>query len=384
MRLRIYRCRAGVRAALALRVHPSIVAHERLCTRIVERIDIQQLPSPGSDSRRCGSAVTILAITGQYVYKSRLANLVASAREPLRVRVQGRPGVGCRTVVRVLRGAGVPIAESGGDPELGVPDLGVPELGVYVINEAFKPEDHAALSRLRRPGLVVLNKADLIGSPAGAAVSRHRELRTQVRVPVEPLTGLVALVGLGVAVLDESEWAALEVLVSEPADLGSVDGFVARPHFLARPIRERLLADLDLLGISCAVATLRRGGDRYSVVDALREASGVDAVLAALDRLSAPVRYQRLMAGLRPAEPEWVASDEVVLARMAAAIEVLAAAGMAPEKFENAAGDDATDYIRRAVLWERNVRGFLSPLYRACGSDVARGSLRLANDAAPR
>lgn len=337
------------------------MAHGRLCTRIVGRIDTQQLPSPGSDSRACESAVTILAITGHDVYKSRLENLLSGVREPLDVRVLGRPGVGCRTVIRALRSLGIRATAAAG------------ELDVYVFSETLKPEDLAALSR--SPQLVIFNKADLIGfgaAPIDAARGRCSELTQQFRLPFEPLASLAAIAGTDANVLDESAWTALEKLVAQPADLGSVDGFLSCPHGVPRDIRGKLLTDLDLYGIGCAVAMLRSGGDRQSVRAALRQASGVDGVLAALERASAPLRYQRLAAALKRADADWAACDEVVLAKMDAAARVLAGVGMAPEPVDDAAG-----YLRRAIAWDRNSRGFLSPLYRACSADIVRGSLRL-------
>jgi hypothetical protein len=57
---------------------------------------------------------------------------------------------------------------------------------------------------------------------------------------------------------------------------------------------------------------------------------------------------------------------------MAAAVDVVEAAGMKVDRCQDAAG-----YLRRAVSWQRYSRGPVAGLHRACGADIARGSLRL-------
>jgi hypothetical protein len=64
--------------------------------------------------------------------------------------------------------------------------------------------------------------------------------------------------------------------------------------------------------------------------------------------------------------------DAHVAARMAAAIEVVRAAGMTVD-----GGVTAAAHLRRAITWQRYSRGPVSRLHRRCGADIARGSLRL-------
>jgi hypothetical protein len=68
----------------------------------------------------------------------------------------------------------------------------------------------------------------------------------------------------------------------------------------------------------------------------------------------------------------FLATDEAVLARMAAAVDVVEAAGVEVDR-----GDDAATHLRRAVHWRRYSRGPVDALHRSCGADIARGSLRL-------
>ena len=152
-------------------------------------------------------------------------------------------------------------------------------------------------------------------------------------------------------------------------------------------VRGQLLARLDLFGIANAVAALRNGADRAAVRTALRRVSGVDAVCAEIDRAAAPVRYRRIESVLTEltgmaAGPggarlaEFLAGDDVVLARMAAAAEVLGAAGMPVSR--------AADSLRMAIGWQRYAEGPVSELHRSCGLDLTRGALRLWDRREPK
>ena len=303
------------------------------------QIDTQQLPSPGSGSRHTPADASMCGVVGQ----------------PVRVGVVGRPGCGRRTVTGVLRGAGVAVA----DPSQRS------DLDVYVFAETLKPEDRRALADCPRPVVAVLSKADLTGfggaGPMAAAVERCRLLSDTV--PVYPLAALAALAAVDDSVLDDDMLAALRVLTTEPADLGSTDRFAAGQHRLPGSTRQRLLAHLDLFGIAHAVRALRDGADRVGVVAALRRASALDGLLAGIDAVAAPMRYERLAES---------ADDDAVAARMAAAIDVVQAAGMTVD-----GGAGAAAHLRRAIVWQRYSRGPVSRLHARCGADIARGSLRL-------
>ena len=296
-----------------------------------------------------------------------LAQLAGDLDAPLRVGVRGRPGAGVRTVVRALQAAGMTVC---------APGL-APELEVRVVVETVTAEDTAALSG-GAPAVVVLNKADLIGftgaGPMVGAVVRCRELRQRTGLPVAPMAALVAVAGLDPVGLDEDVLDPLRTLAAGPARLSA-------------RVRGRLLARLDLFGIANAVAALRNGADRAAVRTALRRVSGVDAVCAEIDRAAAPVRYRRIASVLTEltgmaAGPggarlaEFLAGDDVVLARMAAAAEVLGAAGMPVSR--------AADSLRMAIGWQRYAEGPVSELHRSCGLDLTRGALRLWDRREPK
>ena len=273
----------------------------------------------------------------------------------VRIRVIGRPGCGQRTVARVLRTAGFPVVEVAERADL----------DIYVVAETLKPEDRRALVESPLPVVAVLNKADLTGfggaGPVAAAAERCRLLAVHLGGPIYPLAGLVALAAVDDTVLDAEMLDALRTLGTDPADLGSTDRFADGPHRLPGPLRQRLLTHLDLFGIAHAVSAIRVGADRDGVRAALRRASALDGLLAGIDAAAAPVRYERLAA-----------SSADAAARMAAAIEVVKAAGMMVDD-----GSTAEAHLRRAIVWQRYARGPVSGLHGRCAADITRGSLRL-------
>ena len=183
--------------------------------------------------------------------------------------------------------------------------------------------------------------------------------------------------------LDDAALESLRVLVAEPADLSSPDAFVGGRHRLPRAARQRLAERLDLFGIAHAVLTLRAAPDTDA--DELRRllwrASCADEVCARIDGLVAEVRYRRMLAAITELEAmagryagvdAFLNSDQTVGARMQAAAEVMSGAGIAVDT-----GAGAEAHLRRAVHWQRYSAGPVTALHRACGADIARGSLRL-------
>jgi hypothetical protein len=295
-----------------------------------------------------------------------LARLAERITAPLRVRVDGRRGVGAPTVRAALAQAGLAVVDAGA------------ELDVRVIAEVAKPED------LReQPTLVVLNKADLSGfwpgGPMAAAQRRCAELAALAHAPAEPMVALLAL--------DHSSFVgelidALRVLVDEPADLRSPDAFLSCEHSLPHAVRARLIEHLDLFGIAHCVITLRReGAGAPEVCAALRAVSRIDDVVRRIDGLAAAARYRRVvravdqlqtLAVTNSAIAAFLATDQTVLARMTAAVEVVEEIGIPVDP-----SDEPTAHLDRAVQWQRYGAAPLAALHRACAADITRGSLRL-------
>ena len=230
--------------------------------------------------------------------------------------------------------------------------------------------------------MVVLNKADLAGAdPVGPLAGAERtatELSASVGVPVVPMIAALAAVALGA-----EDMSALRVLAASAADMSSTDAFVAAPHRLPREARARLLQTLDRFGVAHAILAVADGASAESVTHRLRELSQVDRVFAQLAATAAPVRYRRLRAAVDAARnlavctgdeelAAFLSSDEVVLAVMASAVDVVEGCGGTVDRGE---GPDA--HLRRALHWRRYSDGPVSRTHQRCAADIVRGSLRL-------
>lgn len=281
---------------------------------------------------------------------ARCAAIAERLSAPLRVVVSGRPGVGCRTVARALGRCGVTTSAGPADVE------------VYVVVEVVKPEDRDAIEAARHPVLLVWNKADVTGESPGIPGAA-----------VEPMVALLA-----VAELDDTAWTALRALAAEACDLSSFENFLTSDHTVEPETRRRLLEAFDLFGVGQALADIRRGAGKAAVQTRLRKHSRVDAVVAKITALGAAVRYQRILDAVAEVEAlgvsdqraaEFLARDATVVARMAAAMDVVEAAGLSVDR-----SDNPTAHLRRALRWQHH-RSI--GVHRGCGADIARGSLRL-------
>jgi hypothetical protein len=224
----------------------------------------------------------------------------------------------------------------------------------------------------------VLNKADLIATtqpgrhpdgPTSAARTRCAQLSARTGLPIEPVVGLLAVAALG-DLVDDTIWAALQVLASRPGELP-----------VAAELRRRLLDTLDVFGVEQALAAIRRGATRDQTRTVLRRLSCIDDVVDKIESVGAQVRYRRVLDAVAELQmlaitdrrvDEFLSRDDTVVARMAAAVDVVEAAGMNVDRCDSAAA-----YLRRAVGWQRYSRGPVAGLHRACGADIVRGSLRL-------
>jgi hypothetical protein len=331
-----------------------------------------------------GPLAAVLAAGAGVLDEPALSRLSADLSAPLRVGVCGRPGAGRAAVRRALRGAGHVVTAPGV----------AADVGVYVFTESLTPDDRAALADARLPTVAVLNKADLAGfrgdGPMAIAAARCRELQSSTGVPTRPLAALLAVAAGDPAVLDPELVAALQQLTEGSARVN--------PATVSPRIRRRLLAELDLFGIAIAVAAVSGGADPAALAALFRQLSGVNSVIAEIDRVGAPSRYRRLVDALAPLVgqsvgprgarvAEFLAGDAVVLARRAAAADVLTAAGEIPAgeipAGEIPAGEIPDDSgepdaaLRRAIFLQRYARGPVAVLHRACGTDIVRGELRL-------
>jgi hypothetical protein len=320
----------------------------------------------------CLIFVDVLIKFAEQSRNPRLTPIIRRAGAPMRVAVEGRRGVGRTTVAAALTGSGVAVSTDAADADV----------AVHVIAEVLKPEDRLAVSRSDRPTAIVLNKADLtahgVGVPSAVAQRHAAAIGASTNTPTVPMVGLLA-----VAELDAELMAALRTLVHAPADLTSTDAFVRGEHPLSAPMRRRLLDALDRFGIAHAVTAIEDGADAAGVRALLRRMSGVEAAVAQVEAVAAPVRYQRVRTAItelralaiKSGDQElagFLAADDTVLAVMGAAVEVVEADGMHVDR-----GDDPATHRRRAVHWRRYGSGPVGALHYSCSADIRRGSLRL-------
>jgi hypothetical protein len=236
--------------------------------------------------------------------------------------------------------------------------------------------------------VVVLTKADLTssagGGPLEAARAHCARLSALAGATVEPMVGLLAVAAVDGLLLDDL-WAALQRLVAHPADLGSADAFLAGAHPIPRAERQRLVDTLDMFGLTLVAAAARRGKSLSQVRTLLRSASGLDTVVERIGVAAAEVRYGRVLDAFDELQAmavsdqrisDFLRRDDTVLARMAAAMDVVDAAGLPVESC-----DGRTAQLRRAVKWHRHSRRPGPGLHRRCAADITRGSLRLWSQA---
>ena len=253
------------------------------------------------------------------------------------------------------------------------------DVDVYVIAEVVKPEDRSGVSATSRPVLAVLNKADLIATtepgrhpdgPTAAARTRCETLSAHVGAPIEPLSAMLAVASLD-DLVDDALWTALQMLAAQQPVTGQ--------------LRRRLLDTLDMFGVARAVAAIRRGATRAETDALLRRLSGIDEVVDKIESLGTQVHYQRMLDAVAELETlavtdrrvgDFLSRDDTVVARMAAAVNVVEADGMTVDRCDSAAA-----HLRRAVDWQRYRRGPVGGVHRACGADIVRGSLRLWSQA---
>lgn len=220
-----------------------------------------------------------------------------------------------------------------------------------------------------------------------AAEKRCAHISALLGVPVEPMMGLLAA-----AALDELDvfWADLRALAAHrdgfAALEGSFAGFLAASLPVSFSGRRRLLERLDLFGIALGVAAARQAarpvGTHFRAL--LYRVSRIEVILGALAGLGASVRYQRVRDAVVALEAlavtdqqveEFLRRDDTVIARMTAALDFAEASGLglAP----TACPADPAAMLARATRWHRYSRGCVNDLHRACGVDIARGSLRV-------
>lgn len=318
-------------------------------------------------------------------------------RTPPRIQVTGRAHTGRTTVLHAL--ALMSAVETGPIDAPGAPD---PELDadivVYVLAGAPQPADRRVLAALPpQHTVVVLNKADAIGSSWADAVAAADRYGRELRRPTLPVVASLATRTRAGAVTDE-DLTVLRALATDPdpALTLSPDLFVAAAAGQHARARENLLRRWDLHGVACALAALRHDPTLTgpALVQVMHAASGIDALhrllhrryeqAAALrggdllDRLSRLAARSVPEAGGRARDliEDYLAGDEAVWLGLCAGLAHPSIAHLAAG-YPAVTPADADEALSRAARWRAVVAGDLPPTARRAALRVHNGYIRL-------
>lgn len=313
-----------------------------------------------------------------------------------RAQITGRTRAGRSTVAGAL---GLqPGVETAPVDEPGFPDPVLDaDIVVYVLASTPSPGDRRILASLRpERTILVLNKADAIGTGWADAVEAARRFGREFGLPAFPVVGSLAARTVSGA-FRETDLALLRRLAqSGSAATVSAEAFVSPTAGPDTAERAELLEHWDLYGLACVLAALEREPELAppTVLQILHTASGIDPVARLLGQ-----RYQQAVsrrAGALIDDLTRLAARAVPHGRGRARALIteyldtdearwLALCGglVDPEVAHLAAGyprpepEDADDALTRAVRWRAVVAGEMSPAARRAAVRVHNGYVRM-------
>ncbi len=225
----------------------------------------------------------------------RVAEQVAAAastwRRPVRIQVTGRAGAGKSTLLQAL--ALISAEETTPVDEPGRPDPVLDaDLLVYVLSSALQPGDRAVLSRLPRDRtVVVLNKADAVGSRWGDAVAAVDQCAYEIGMATLPVVSELAVrTRSGTPSQEDLTTLRRHTTTTDPSFTLTAELFCSADFGPDTADREAVIARWGLFGVSTALAALQRDPDLgpQTIRQILHAVSGIDAVHTLLHR-----RYER-------------------------------------------------------------------------------------------
>lgn len=317
-------------------------------------------------------------------------------RTPPRAQVAGRTRSGRTTVAEAL-GLG-PGVETAPVDEPGFPDPVLDaDVVVYVLASTPSPGDRRMLASLPpERALLVLNKADAIGTgwadAVGAAVRYGREFG----LPAFPLVGSLAVRTVA-GILSETDLALLRRHARGGAAAAvSAEVFLSPAAGPDTAERAELLERWDLYGLSCALAALEREPELSPqiVLQILHTVSGIDPVARLLGQ-----RYQQATARragalideltrlavravphgqsrARALITEYLDTDEARWLALCGGLADPAVAHLAAG-YPRPEPEDADDALARALRWRAVVAGQMSPAARRAAVRVHNGYVRI-------
>ncbi|MET8653263.1 hypothetical protein [Nocardia aurea] len=318
-------------------------------------------------------------------------------RRPPRILVTGRAHVGRTTVLHAL--ALMSAAETGPVDE---PDALDPELDadivVYVLSGAPLPADRRVLANLPpERTVVVLNKADAIGSRWADAVAAADQYTRELGVLTLPVVASLAQRTRAGALTDDDMGTLRRLAATaDPALTLSPDLFVSPAAGPDVAEREAVLHRWDLYGVSCALSALRADPELapHAVLQLLHAASGIDPLHGLLHR-----RYEQVSAlrggtllddlarlaarslpgvagHARDVIEDYLYGDDAMWLGLCAGLADPSVAHLAAG-YRSPAPADADDALQRAARWRAVVSGDMPPTARRAALRVHNGYIRL-------
>ncbi|TQM29815.1 hypothetical protein [Nocardia bhagyanarayanae] len=318
-------------------------------------------------------------------------------RRPPRIQVTGRAHAGRTTVLQAL--ALMSAAETGPVDEPGASDPVLDaDIVVYVLAGAPLPADRRVLAELPpERTVVVLNKADAIGSRWGDAVAAAEQYTRELGILTLPVVAALAVRTRAGAVTD-ADMATLRRLAADadPALTLSPDLFVSPTAGPDVAEREQLLHRWELYGVTCALSALRHDPELspHAILQLLHAASGIDALHRLLHRRYEQVsalrggelldELARLAARAVPGEAgpardileDYLYGDDAMWLALCAGLANPSVAHLAAG-YPSPAPADADDALNRAARWRAVVASDMPPVARRAALRVHNGYIRL-------
>ncbi|RDI63153.1 hypothetical protein [Nocardia pseudobrasiliensis] len=325
-----------------------------------------------------------------------LAEAIARRRRPLRIQVTGRSRAGKSTLLRALALISAEETDPVDEPGRADPVLDG-DLVVYILAAAPQAADRRILAGLARDRtLVVLNKADAIGSRWVDAVAAADRCARELGLPVLPVVAALAEhTRAGMPGEDDLRTLRRHLDRADPAFTLSPELFTAPAAGLDTADRQALLDRWSLYGVACALTALRHDPTLGPgpLLQLLHAASGIDALHALVH-----TDYQRIVAQrggelldelarlaaravpnsgsrARDSIEDYLAGDEALGLGIQAGLACpqvrhLAAGYPSPEPV------DADDALARAERWRAVVSSDMSAAARRAAIRVHNGYVR--------
>ncbi|MFD0365527.1 hypothetical protein ACFQZZ_29175 [Nocardia sp. GCM10030253] len=327
----------------------------------------------------------------------RIGVVSANWRRPPRIQVTGRAHAGRSTVLHAL--ALMSAVETGPVDEPGVPDPVLDaDIVVYVLSGAPLPADRRILATLPSERTVlVLNKADAVGSRWGDAVVAAEQYSRELGILTLPVVASLA-VRTRAGALTDTDMTTLHRLAAnaDPSLTLSPDLFTSPSAGPDVAEREQLLQRWDLYGVSCALIALRRDPELtpHALLQILHAVSGIDALHRLLHRRYEQVsalrggvlldELARLAAAALPGDggrardilEDYLFGDDALWLGLCAGLACPDVAHLAAG-YPSPAPDDADDAMTRAARWRAVVSSDMSPAARRAALRVHNGYIRL-------